>query len=210
MQTQNFNLLLIFVRGRLMCFRPRRSLKSLMPWVTHLNLCTDSLSCLLWDSEQFCSPLQMLSFMRAQYTLFQQGFHILDEIDPYMKKLAAQVKPTPTNGKYLTEPGDCFHFEWPPLLLPDVFFFCCCVQLDQLVIDSAVEKRELEHKHALIQQRVRQQTAGCTVTTPHSFNNSLSPLFLSRLKQSNCCHLWNNFWSQKSSGVIYFTKVHIL
>uniref|UniRef100_A0A3Q3VYF3 Arf-GAP with coiled-coil, ANK repeat and PH domain-containing protein n=1 Tax=Mola mola TaxID=94237 RepID=A0A3Q3VYF3_MOLML len=57
----------------------------------------------------------MLSFMRAQYTLFQQGFHILDEIDPYMKKLATQ--------------------------------------LDQLVIDSAVEKREMEHKHALIQQR---------------------------------------------------------
>uniref|UniRef100_A0A3Q3MBH2 Arf-GAP with coiled-coil, ANK repeat and PH domain-containing protein n=1 Tax=Labrus bergylta TaxID=56723 RepID=A0A3Q3MBH2_9LABR len=57
----------------------------------------------------------MLSFMRAQYTLFQQGYNILDEIDPYMKKLAAQ--------------------------------------LDQLVIDSAVEKRELEHKHAIIQQR---------------------------------------------------------
>lgn len=36
----------------------------------------------------------MLSFMRAQYTLFQQGFHILDEIDPYMKKLAAQVRIT--------------------------------------------------------------------------------------------------------------------
>uniref|UniRef100_A0A3B3Y0X9 Arf-GAP with coiled-coil, ANK repeat and PH domain-containing protein n=1 Tax=Poecilia mexicana TaxID=48701 RepID=A0A3B3Y0X9_9TELE len=61
----------------------------------------------------------MLSFMRAQYTLFKQGFNILDEIDPYMKKLAAQ--------------------------------------LDQLVIDSAMEKRELEHKHALIQQRVRKQ-----------------------------------------------------
>lgn len=36
--------------------------------------------------------LQMLSFMRAQYTLFQQGFNILDEIDPFMKKLAAQVR----------------------------------------------------------------------------------------------------------------------
>lgn len=34
----------------------------------------------------------MLSFMRAQYTLFQQGYNILDEIDPYMKKLAAQVR----------------------------------------------------------------------------------------------------------------------
>ncbi|KAG2459052.1 ACAP3 protein, partial [Polypterus senegalus] len=57
----------------------------------------------------------MLSFMHAQYTFFQQGYNLLDEIDPYLKKLAAE--------------------------------------LDQLVIDSAVEKRDMEHKHALIQQR---------------------------------------------------------
>ncbi|KFP50331.1 Arf-GAP with coiled-coil, ANK repeat and PH domain-containing protein 3, partial [Cathartes aura] len=58
----------------------------------------------------------MLSFMHAQYTFFQQGYSLLHELDPYMKKLATE--------------------------------------LDQLVIDSAVEKREMEHKHALIQQRV--------------------------------------------------------
>ncbi|MGH0173016.1 UNVERIFIED_CONTAM: hypothetical protein FKN15_066933 [Acipenser sinensis] len=57
----------------------------------------------------------MLSFMHSQYTFFQQGYKLLDEIDPYMKKLAAE--------------------------------------LDQLVIDSAVEKRDMEHKHAIIQQR---------------------------------------------------------
>ncbi|KAI4887929.1 hypothetical protein NFI96_022445 [Prochilodus magdalenae] len=57
----------------------------------------------------------MLSYMHAQYSLFQQGYHLLDEIDPYMKKLAAE--------------------------------------LDQLVIDSAMEKRDMEHKHATIQQR---------------------------------------------------------
>uniref|UniRef100_A0A8C2DIV6 Arf-GAP with coiled-coil, ANK repeat and PH domain-containing protein n=1 Tax=Cyprinus carpio TaxID=7962 RepID=A0A8C2DIV6_CYPCA len=57
----------------------------------------------------------MLSFMHAQYSLYQQGYNLLDEIDPYMKKLAAE--------------------------------------LDQLVIDSAMEKREMEHKHATIQQR---------------------------------------------------------
>lgn len=33
----------------------------------------------------------MLSFMHAQYSLFQQGYNLLDEIDPYMKKLAAEV-----------------------------------------------------------------------------------------------------------------------
>ncbi|KAI2649526.1 Arf-GAP with coiled-coil, ANK repeat and PH domain-containing protein 3 [Labeo rohita] len=62
----------------------------------------------------------MLSFMHAQYSLYQQGYNLLDEIDPYMKKLAAE--------------------------------------LDQLVIDSAMEKREMEHKHATIQQRVRTDT----------------------------------------------------
>uniref|UniRef100_A0A8C4EYP8 Arf-GAP with coiled-coil, ANK repeat and PH domain-containing protein n=1 Tax=Dicentrarchus labrax TaxID=13489 RepID=A0A8C4EYP8_DICLA len=87
----------------------------------------------------------MLSFMRAQYTLFQQGFNILDEIDPYMKKLAAQ--------------------------------------LDQLVIDSAMEKRELEHKHALIQQR-EQTTA------------------------SNAFKTWNRRWfSIQNSQLVYQKKL---
>lgn len=85
--------------------------------------------------------------MRAQYTLFQQGFNILDEIDPYMKKLAAQVrqnKQKPKHHYYYHSIKKRYHLDF------------CSVQLDQLVIDSAVEKRELEHKHALIQQRVRQ------------------------------------------------------
>lgn len=37
------------------------------------------------------------------------------------------------------------------------FFLLLCeltFKLDQLVIDSAMEKREMEHKHATIQQRV--------------------------------------------------------
>uniref|UniRef100_A0A672M5P3 Arf-GAP with coiled-coil, ANK repeat and PH domain-containing protein n=1 Tax=Sinocyclocheilus grahami TaxID=75366 RepID=A0A672M5P3_SINGR len=33
----------------------------------------------------------MLSFMHAQYSLYQQGYKLLDEIDPYMKKLAHDV-----------------------------------------------------------------------------------------------------------------------
>lgn len=36
-------------------------------------------------------------------------------------------------------------------------FFSSCFQLDQLVIDSAMEKRDMEHKHATIQQRVSKQ-----------------------------------------------------
>lgn len=45
-----------------------------------------------------------------------------------------------------------------PCTMSDLLcFYSCFAQLDQLVIDSAVEKRELEHKHALIQQRVREE-----------------------------------------------------
>ncbi|XP_067573283.1 arf-GAP with coiled-coil, ANK repeat and PH domain-containing protein 3 isoform X2 [Pseudorca crassidens] len=64
----------------------------------------------------------MLSFMHAQYSFFQQGYSLLHRLDPYMKKLAAE--------------------------------------LDQLVIDSAVEKREMERKHAAIQQRTLLQVSG--------------------------------------------------
>lgn len=39
---------------------------------------------------------QMLSFMHAQHALFQQGYGLLDDIRPYMKNLAAQVRPRPT------------------------------------------------------------------------------------------------------------------
>lgn len=35
--------------------------------------------------------LQMLSFMHAQYSFFQQGHSLLHRLDPYMKKLAAEV-----------------------------------------------------------------------------------------------------------------------
>lgn len=37
------------------------------------------------------SHSQMLSFMHAQYSFFQQGYSLLHQLDPYMKKLAAEV-----------------------------------------------------------------------------------------------------------------------
>lgn len=174
-----------------------------------------SIACMCMFIVCLSLPLQMLSFMKAQYTLFQQGFNILDEIDPYMKKLAAQVQYDETvNTKHtqthkLLERTMMFSLAWKGLwdisvsslgsserhwnvlfylwnfvancetIHNQISFFLKgklgnqhlwgkileyldpplfrCVQLDQLVIDSAVEKREMEHKHALIQQRVRQQ-----------------------------------------------------
>lgn len=144
-----------------------------MRWVlSHLfiiSLWISSSQCVLSScvAASSCLPLQMLSFMRAQYTLFQQGYNILDEIDPYMKKLAAQVRANPCGWMLLEVSFESawFYLPWSQRAPPAV----CCVQLDQLVIDSAMEKREMEHKHALIQQRVREMLSAYTLSFFSSF-----------------------------------------
>ncbi|XP_030632055.1 arf-GAP with coiled-coil, ANK repeat and PH domain-containing protein 3b [Chanos chanos] len=111
----------------------------------------------------------ILSFMHAQYTLFQQGYNLLDEIDPYMKKLAAE--------------------------------------LDQLVIDSAMEKREMEHKHAIIQQRTLMQDFSYddskvefNVDAP---NGVVMEGYLFK-RASNAFKTWNRRWfSIQNSQLVY-------
>ncbi|RVE72577.1 hypothetical protein OJAV_G00040470 [Oryzias javanicus] len=111
----------------------------------------------------------MLSFMRAQYTLFQQGFNILDEIDPYMKKLAAQ--------------------------------------LDQLVIDSAMEKRELEHKHAIIQQRDFSYDDPKLEFNVDAPNGVVMEGYLFK-RASNAFKTWNRRWfSIQNSQLVYQKKL---
>ncbi|XP_028921758.1 arf-GAP with coiled-coil, ANK repeat and PH domain-containing protein 3 isoform X1 [Ornithorhynchus anatinus] len=115
----------------------------------------------------------MLSFMHAQFTFFRQGFSLLHELEPYMKKLAAE--------------------------------------LDQLVIDSAVEKRELEHKHALIQQRTLLQDfayedtkAEFNVDAP---NGVVMEGYLFK-RASNAFKTWNRRWfSIQNSQLVYQKKL---
>ncbi|XP_030393530.1 arf-GAP with coiled-coil, ANK repeat and PH domain-containing protein 3 isoform X4 [Gopherus evgoodei] len=115
----------------------------------------------------------MLSFMHAQYTFFQQGYSLLHEIDPYMKKLATE--------------------------------------LDQLVIDSAVEKREMEHKHALIQQRTLLQDFSYddskvefNVDAP---NGVVMEGYLFK-RASNAFKTWNRRWfSIQNSQLVYQKKL---
>ncbi|XP_069383223.1 arf-GAP with coiled-coil, ANK repeat and PH domain-containing protein 3 isoform X1 [Paralichthys olivaceus] len=115
----------------------------------------------------------MLSFMHAQYSLFHQGYNLLDEIDPYMKKLAAE--------------------------------------LDQLVIDSAMEKREMEHKHATIQQRTLMQDFSYddskvefNVDAP---NGVVMEGYLFK-RASNAFKTWNRRWfSIQNSQLVYQKKL---
>ncbi|XP_048097129.1 arf-GAP with coiled-coil, ANK repeat and PH domain-containing protein 3 isoform X2 [Alosa alosa] len=115
----------------------------------------------------------MLSFMHAQYSLFHQGYNLLDEIDPYMKKLAAE--------------------------------------LDQLVIDSAMEKRDMEHKHATIQQRTLLQDFSYddskiefNVDAP---NGVVMEGYLFK-RASNAFKTWNRRWfSIQNNQLVYQKKL---
>ncbi|KAE8592997.1 hypothetical protein XENTR_v10018939 [Xenopus tropicalis] len=115
----------------------------------------------------------MLSFMHAQYTFFQQGYSLLNELNPYMKQLASE--------------------------------------LDQLVIDSAVEKREMEHKHATIQQRTLLQDfsyddskADFNVDAP---NGVVMEGYLFK-RASNAFKTWNRRWfSIQNSQLVYQKKL---
>uniref|UniRef100_A0A665UPX3 Arf-GAP with coiled-coil, ANK repeat and PH domain-containing protein n=1 Tax=Echeneis naucrates TaxID=173247 RepID=A0A665UPX3_ECHNA len=111
----------------------------------------------------------MLSFMNAQYSLFQQGYNLLDEIDPYMKKLAAE--------------------------------------LDQLVIDSAMEKREMEHKHATIQQRDFSYDDSKVEFNVDAPNGVVMEGYLFK-RASNAFKTWNRRWfSIQNSQLVYQKKL---
>uniref|UniRef100_A0A8C5EA59 Arf-GAP with coiled-coil, ANK repeat and PH domain-containing protein n=1 Tax=Gouania willdenowi TaxID=441366 RepID=A0A8C5EA59_GOUWI len=113
----------------------------------------------------------MLSFMHAQYSLFQQGYNLLDEIDPYMKKLAAE--------------------------------------LDQLVIDSAMEKREMEHKHAAIQQRDFSCDDSKVEFNVDAPNGVVMEGYLFK-RASNAFKTWNRRWfSIQNSQLVYQKKLKV-
>uniref|UniRef100_A0A8C5SRH4 Arf-GAP with coiled-coil, ANK repeat and PH domain-containing protein n=1 Tax=Laticauda laticaudata TaxID=8630 RepID=A0A8C5SRH4_LATLA len=115
------------------------------------------------------SSFQMLSFMHAQYTFFQQGYSLLHELDPYMKKLATE--------------------------------------LDQLVIDSAVEKREMEHKHALIQQRDFSYDESKVEFNVDAPNGVVMEGYLFK-RASNAFKTWNRRWfSIQNSQLVYQKKL---
>ncbi|XP_062449175.1 arf-GAP with coiled-coil, ANK repeat and PH domain-containing protein 3 [Rhea pennata] len=115
----------------------------------------------------------MLSFMHAQYTFFQQGYSLLHELDPYMKKLATE--------------------------------------LDQLVIDSAVEKREMEHKHALIQQRTLLQDFSYDDSKVEFNVDAPSGVVMEGYlfkRASNAFKTWNRRWfSIQNSQLVYQKKL---
>nr|XP_012631850.1 arf-GAP with coiled-coil, ANK repeat and PH domain-containing protein 3 isoform X6 [Microcebus murinus] len=114
----------------------------------------------------------MLSFMHAQYSFFQQGYSLLHQLDPYMKKLAAE--------------------------------------LDQLVVDSAVEKREMERKHAAIQQRTLLQDFYDESKVEFDVDAPSGVVMEGYLfkRASNAFKTWNRRWfSIQNSQLVYQKKL---
>ncbi|KAK1803452.1 hypothetical protein P4O66_020878 [Electrophorus voltai] len=150
----------------------------------------------------------MLSFMNAQYTLFQKGYHLLDEIDPYMKKLAAEVSDIPTlRGEFAIT----YRWQLWPVRTQDVCqdhrINCKVLQLDQLVIDSAMEKREMEHKHATIQQRDFAYDDSKVEFNVDAPNGVVMEGYLFK-RASNAFKTWNRRWfSIQNSQLVYQKKL---
>nr|XP_044625355.1 arf-GAP with coiled-coil, ANK repeat and PH domain-containing protein 3 isoform X4 [Equus asinus] len=115
----------------------------------------------------------MLTFMHAQHSFFQQGYSLLHQLDPYMKKLAAE--------------------------------------LDQLVIDSAVEKREMERKHAAIQQRTLLQDFSYDEPKAEFDVDAPSGVVMEGYlfkRASNAFKTWNRRWfSIQNSQLVYQKKL---
>nr|XP_032818018.1 arf-GAP with coiled-coil, ANK repeat and PH domain-containing protein 3-like isoform X1 [Petromyzon marinus] len=114
----------------------------------------------------------MLSYMHAQYAFFQQGFDLLNNLDPYMKNLASQ--------------------------------------LDQLVVESAVEKREMEHKHALIQQKATIQEISDDGRMDVSLDSPTGVVMEGYLykRASNAFKTWNRRWfSIQNNQLVYQKKM---
>ncbi|XP_053432625.1 arf-GAP with coiled-coil, ANK repeat and PH domain-containing protein 3 isoform X2 [Nycticebus coucang] len=111
----------------------------------------------------------MLSFMHAQHSFFQQGYSLLHQLDPYMKKLAAE--------------------------------------LDQLVVDAAVEKREMERKHAAIQQRDFSYDESKVEFDVDAPSGVVMEGYLFK-RASNAFKTWNRRWfSIQNSQLVYQKKL---
>ncbi|KAL7978660.1 hypothetical protein Chor_010703 [Crotalus horridus] len=79
--------------------------------------------------------------------------------------------------------------------------------LDQLVIDSAVEKREMEHKHALIQQRDFSYDESKVEFNVDAPNGVVMEGYLFK-RASNAFKTWNRRWfSIQNSQLVYQKKL---
>uniref|UniRef100_A0AC11BHX8 ArfGAP with coiled-coil, ankyrin repeat and PH domains 3 n=1 Tax=Ovis aries TaxID=9940 RepID=A0AC11BHX8_SHEEP len=141
----------------------------------------------------------MLSFMHAQYSFFQQGYSLLHQLDPYMKKLAAEVSLRGGEARASVRGGGPL-----PSLYPSP-------QLDQLVIDSAVEKREMERKHAAIQQRTLLQDFSYDEPKVEFDVDAPSGVVMEGYlfkRASNAFKTWNRRWfSIQNSQLVYQKKL---
>lgn len=88
----------------------------------------------------------MLSYMNANLTFFHQGYDFFSQLQPLMKQLSGQVQ------RHELNMYTCISCVFK---CKAHFVGCLVYQLDQLVVDSAKEKRDMEQKHSTIQQMVK-------------------------------------------------------
>ncbi len=69
------------------------------------------------------SIVQLLAFMHAQFTFFHQGYDLLKEFDPFMKKVAGQVDLMRKEGAAVSKDMESRH----SLVSPKHLQVCVCM-----------------------------------------------------------------------------------
>ncbi|MBN3294328.1 ACAP2 protein, partial [Polypterus senegalus] len=167
----------------------------------------------------------MLSFMNAQLDFFHQGYSLFSQLQPVMKELGGQVS-LPINKNF--EPSKSYqqslkitrfnelHISWFILQVDPIrhghtaeHILFECLLLDQLVVDAAKEKRDMEQKHSTIQQKAALQDFS-TDDTKLEYNvdaeNGIAMEGYLFKRASNAFKTWNRRWFSIQNNQLVYQK----
>ncbi|KAK2530850.1 Acap2 [Columba livia] len=132
----------------------------------------------------------MLSFMYAHLAFFHQGYDLFSELGPYMKDLGAQHYEI-YRSKFILKSKD-------PI-------FCFSLQLDQLAVDAAKEKRDMEQKHSTIQQKDYSSDDTKLEYNVDAANGIVMEGYLFK-RASNAFKTWNRRWFSIQNNQLVYQK----
>ncbi|KAL7867030.1 hypothetical protein AOLI_G00148440 [Acnodon oligacanthus] len=126
----------------------------------------------------------MLSFMYAHLTFFHQGYDLFSELQPLMKLLGGQLQKLERLCRRA----------WRS-----------CQELDQLVVDAAKEKRDMEMKHSTIQQKDYSNDDTKLEYNVDAENGIVMEGYLFK-RASNAFKTWNRRWFSIQNNQLVYQK----
>uniref|UniRef100_A0A8K9WT38 Arf-GAP with coiled-coil, ANK repeat and PH domain-containing protein n=1 Tax=Oncorhynchus mykiss TaxID=8022 RepID=A0A8K9WT38_ONCMY len=170
---------------------------------------------ILFDQAQRSIKQQLHTFIKEDVRKFKETKKQFDRVREDMEIAQVKNAQAPRNKPHeveeatssLTLTRKCFRHLALDYVLQCVFSLTVMcyspLQLDQLVIDSAMEKRDLEHKHATIQQRDFSYDDNKVEFNVDAPNGVVMEGYLFK-RASNAFKTWNRRWfSIQNSQLVY-------